>query len=101
MTEFEVLRYADVSTKHITEADDIVLHRLAASAGPTWVSAFRWGTEQYGWYISVEGVLDEENLAAFSAGFRYLINEAHQADVNYIRFDRDGTTYDNLETFDW
>lgn len=95
------LQYADISTAHIAESDDIALHLLAQAAGPSWAAPFRWGDEQFGWYISVEGAVEDDDLAAFSPAFRRLMKQAREADIPYVRFDRDGTEYEDLQRFEW
>jgi ribA/ribD-fused uncharacterized protein len=88
---FKVL---DISTGHLTQED---AQRLDDGECP-----LPFNTTKYGWIVycrgnSEEGVYTE----GMSKAFAKVMAWARGVKADYVWFDRDGTTYSNLETFEW
>lgn len=99
-----IYKTLDVSSAHISENDD---RRLKAEDCP--ISAYMYGPEgdEYGHLVAVG---DKENFEAsmkaceeegFSESFLKICRTAHEQGCEYVRIDRDGAEYDDLQTFTW
>lgn len=100
---FETFSCADISTAHTTRKDDDLLRRYASDPNnPLVVYPF-----PYGYWICVPGEndvrLSEIEMLSFgySSNLIALIILAQSEGVSWIKLDRDGRIYENLERFDW
>lgn len=102
-------KLADVSTKHITRDDCLILEANVASATfPLRVSVY-----EYGFYIPIPSLADTEKEgtledlrkdlleAGMSAEFFTLIHQAMKENVFVLNLDSDGEEVEELEAFDW
>ena len=104
MPGYEIQRVFTVSTAHITAEDN---EKLEAETARDDVPALIVDSFKYGFYIYVnldpkEDKPEEDELNwDFSDALKKLIQLARKLKCNYIKLDRDGETYSDLETFDW
>lgn len=104
-------KLADVSTKHITRDDCLILEANAGvdrdpSAFPLRVSAY-----EYGFYIPIPCLTDDKNTveelrndlreAGMSDAFITLIHQAMNEQVFVLNLDSDGEEVEELKTFEW
>lgn len=107
-----VRTFLDVSTAHITSADDDLLRRhLPAvrsngSARPE-LSILSVDGHAYGYWVASllapTGDLNEVDLiaAGFSEAFVALMRHARNINVDWIKLDADGDDVEGLESFEW
>lgn len=93
--------YLDVSTWHITAADDQQLIRMASAGHMIMIASYTYG------YIlwvpdkgTAEGVISRESYD-LSPSFYELLDYAAECKCNLLRIDRDGVEIDELTKHDW
>lgn len=96
LTDAFVFRVLDLSTSHMTLDDNQVLELNRDSTGV--MPAYELG--EYGWFCYV-GEIDENWKEDMSEAFLVIMQKAKEMGCEYVRFDRDGRTYDELPVFDW
>ena len=85
----------DVSTAHMTVEDN---QRLQASKqSDDCLPAYE--LSEYGWLCYVGEI--EENWDKMSPAFLCVMRAAKELKCDYVRFDRDGREYPELQKFDW
>jgi hypothetical protein len=58
--------------------------------------------EEFGWLCYVGELTDNwNNDIQWSIAFHNVLRKAANCGCDYVRFDRDGSEYDDLPTFDW
>ena len=103
--KYEFQKTLVVSTAHISSTDNTALSVEGVSK--KWdvpiliVDSFR-----YGFNIHIDLDKDEPKVEdgpnwPYSDALKKLIQLARSLDCDYLKLDRDGETYDGLETFDW
>jgi hypothetical protein len=119
---FEVGRFADVTTGHMTRQDCLLLEGGAKSvflrstvqtarsmpdsmtySGPivyAYAEGFFVHVSNEKEYLE-EGLTFASNGIGFSDQFKRIMREAHRQKLWFVRFDADGADYDRLETFAW
>lgn len=100
-------QYVDVSTRHITRADDERLHELALESirgepmnvsGPAIIAQY-----DVGYFVGIPDEIGEEFVKAMnvSGALMDLMRRCSEQKVFVLRIDRDGTRHDDLPKFDW
>ena len=111
--KIETIKALVISTSHITKEDGARLFDRSYTASVDGVPLpfqFTPATDEYGHWIWV-GALDEEaslecqcasaDDEGYSAYFTDILRLAHKNGCSYVRFDRDGPTYEELATLAW
>lgn len=92
-----ILKVLDVSTSHITDKDDKL---LAGSDFPGCAISYA-----YGYSVIVlkaqPDIVESYRRYGMSEEFCRVYTWAEKLDVAEVRFDRDGTVYEDLPEFDW
>lgn len=91
-----VFKVLDVSTGHMTEQDN---KRLEAEAHDGQAPVYE--LKAYGWLVYVGEIEENWPPASMSMAFRMVLFTAKELGCDYIRFDRDGRTYEELSIYDW
>lgn len=86
-----IYKVLDISTAHITEMD-VEMLRLEKSLS--------YKLDEYGWLVYLDEI-GENWHASMSEAFRDILKEAKELGCDYVRFDRDGRTYQELPVFNW
>jgi hypothetical protein len=93
-----IVKMLDVSTGHMTKQDNELLSERQNN-GRTYSG---YELAEYGWLLYCTGDLDESwPIADWSPALRKIMAWAKKLGCDYVRFDRDGTEYEDLEHFDW
>jgi hypothetical protein len=87
-----IFRVLDVSTGHISLSD---VDGLENSGRPV------YELEGFGWLVYVGELEDNWPSDVFSGAFINILRKAQELECDYVRFDRDGREYPELQTFDW
>lgn len=86
---------AVISTSHITHEDADILTAMHEDG-----DSMSLGASRAGWYANLEWLL--ANQTDFSSVFIEVIDTVvATTDADWVLFDQDGPTYDELETYDW
>ena len=91
-----VFSVLDIGTGHMTEQDN---KRLEAEEYGGQAPVYE--LKSYGWLVYVGEIDSNWPPASMSEAFRTILKTAKELGCGYVRFDRDGRTYPELETFDW
>jgi hypothetical protein len=99
----EIHKTLVLSTAHMTEADSNLLP-YADECG-----LVVYELDEYGWmiYVNDEYLRNESTplslseLSDFSDGFKQAIKLAQDNDCEWLRFDRDANTVDELPEYEW
>jgi len=103
--KYEIQKTLVVSTAHISSADNTALSVEGVSK--KWdVPVLIVDPFSYGFYIYVNLDKDEPRVEdktdwPYSKALKKLIQLARKLGCPYLKLDRDGETYEGLETFDW
>jgi hypothetical protein len=89
-----VFKVLDLSTVHMTEED---AEKLNPCSG---IQSLSYELGEYGWLIYI-GEMKENWGDEMSEAFMNALKEAKELGCDYVRFDRDGRTYEELPVFDW
>lgn len=105
MGTLKQIRMADVSTCHVTQRDTELLTNEDPS-NPAIADQY-----EYGFYLHVPCIFQaeesfEDRMTQFadygySDPFLDLMRQANAEDFSLIRLDCDGTSYNDLPSFDW
>lgn len=109
----QMFRYLDVSTSHITHHDDDILKDMAIrniSENARKVSMM--GVDNYfiivyptahGYFVFVnsEDTGESYTRRGLSPEFQEIMRQAASLECSFVRFDADGTVYQNLPVFKW
>jgi hypothetical protein len=91
----------DISTGHLTQKEVALLEEATAGQSDNPVVAYKY---EYGYLVYVP---DEkaDYLAIAEYGyerqFRDILRRARELKCKYVKFDGDGITYEDLETYNW
>ena len=99
---FKSFKMLDMSTGHLEQTDCELLESEGSSGSDQLpVSAVQY---EEGFYVNLANV-DLANMdrdwAKFSHHFQRVLRLAKEAGFDFINFDRDGETYEDLPRFDW
>ena len=84
----------DVSTAHMTQEDaDQLSAEYRCGQAPV------YELSEYGWLCYAGEI--EENWDKMSPAFLNVMRAAKELKCDYVRFDRDGREYPELQKFDW
>jgi len=86
----------DVSTGHMTKEDSWGLEANSHN-GPAPV----YELGEYGWLVYVGELEDNWPGEDWSPAFINVMRTAKELKCDYVRFDRDGREYPELQKFDW
>lgn len=90
-----IFKVLDCSTGHMTKED-------AQKLGDDNNMVPSYELEEYGWLVYSEGWTDDPSqYEGMSPAFIKVLEWANELECNYVRFDRDGYTYDTLPMFEW
>ena len=92
-----IVKVLDVSTGHMTKADNdkLTAWRDAAGGPPFYELA------EYGWLVYPGELHDNWEDEGLSEAFIKVLKTAQELGCDYVRFDRDGKEYEEFEHFDW
>lgn len=92
----------NINTDHITERDNELLKEACKGESVNPIVAYKY---TYGYFVHVWDLSDDVIKAAHKHGFSknltHILSRAHDLKCNFICFDCDGITYDDLPNFDW
>lgn len=94
LTDPFVFKTLDISTSHITIEDVDKLNNANALH-----LAATYDLDGFGWLCYVGEF--EENWQEMSPQFYKIMEEAKALDCDYVRFNRDGFEYKELEKYEW
>lgn len=97
-----IVQFLELSTSHMMLGDSELLE-LHSAPSRTFQSSLSVYSYEYGWQVHVceEGNVDAVREDGFSPQLWGVIDLARSLGCDWIKFDRDGSTIDGLETFDW
>ena len=84
-----------ISTCHITAADDAILSQNDET------NPICTYNTPYGYFVFASQADFNQNLPQFSQAFIDIMKFAVTQGVDYVHFDCDAITYDDIPTFDW
>jgi len=96
ITDPFVFKVLDISTGHMTKDDSLGLDANSHS-GPAPV----YELHEYGWLVYVGEIEESWPGEDWSEAFRKVLNAAKELGCDYVRFDRDGREYPELQKFEW
>jgi hypothetical protein len=96
ITDPFVFKVLDLSTAHMTPQDN---KRLEAEVHEGQAPVYE--LKAHGWLVYVGEIEDNWPAVTMSEAFRNVLKEAKELGCDYVRFDRDGRTYEELPVFDW
>jgi hypothetical protein len=101
--KLEIAKMLVLSTSHLTEKTAKALEEAAEELPPfctiNWAPTFT-RDEGYVWYVGEENpVVAAGN--SYPEEFAALFSLAMENGCNWLMFDRDGDTVDNLPTYEW
>ena len=87
-----------LSTAHMTQADSELMPYASEVTG-----LVSYEMDEYGWliYVNDEFLNNTSNLSDFSDSFRQAIKLAQDNGCEWLRFDRDADTVDELPEHEW
>jgi len=104
ISKMEVYKVFECSTCHITLEDNSYLTKVAKDPIEYWFPGVIHELD-YGFFINIykESFLDLDEMQDYKGSHALLniMKIAVQNDFIYIRIDRDGPDYDELDEFDW
>ena len=102
-----LVKSLDISTGHLTLKDEDLLKEASKGTTANPVVAYKY-EEGYFVYCSGEGIRDvdtEDEYGYLSYGysiqFLAILKRAKELGCKYVQFDRDGVSYEDLETYEW
>jgi len=99
LTDPFIFKVLDVSTGHMTHEDNLGLAANSVDSAKALVPVYELG--EYGWLVYIGELDDNWPAEDWSEAFRTVLKKALELGCEYVRWDRDGKKYDELETFDW
>lgn len=97
-TKYEIQKIVVFSTTHITEGDNNRLEYEATFKNES--SSLIVDKFEYGYYIHIPSEFSEL-IHIHSEALQNLLMIAKDIGCQYLKLDRDGQTYENIETYDW
>ena len=99
---FKSFKMLDMSTGHLQHTDcDLLESEGCGGTDELPISVVQY---EEGFYVNLANV-DLANMdrdwAKFSPFFQRILRLAKEAGFDFINFDRDGETYEDLPSFDW
>lgn len=91
-----VFKVLDICTGYMTEEDS---KKLGAEAWDGHAPVYE--LRDYGFLVYVGEIEENWGAEGMSPAFMKVLKEAKELDCSYVRFDRDGREYPELEHFDW
>jgi len=95
-----IFKVLDISTAHMTLEDSKGLATNSSSAANAMAPVYELG--EYGWLAYVGEIDDNWPVEdGWSEAFRTVMKTAQAMGCDYVRWDRDGRDYEELEKFNW
>lgn len=91
-----ITKFMDASTGHMTKSDCEKLEQWARER-----TAPVYELQEYGFLVYVGEIEDNWPSTEMSPAFLKVLGAAREANCDYVRFDRDGKVYPELEAFEW
>lgn len=90
----------DISTGHITANDDIIFKAAGDDTRqvPTLIIVYPY---KEGYFVVTENTETALRSAELSGAAIFILTWAQAQGLKYVQFDADGTTYEDLPTFNW
>lgn len=97
ITDPFVFKVLDISTGHLTKED---AERLGNESNKGLAPVYE--LHEYGWLVYVGEIEDNwQNEPEMSEHFVKVLETANELGCDYVRFDRDGREYPELQKFEW
>jgi hypothetical protein len=105
ITRFEppfITMSLDISTGHLTQLDSVRLDNANCRVNDgNPITVYKY---EEGYFVHIsDGETDYLAMAeyGYSEQFRHILRRAKELGCKYAQFDRDGTQFDDLETYNW
>lgn len=101
--KFETIKFADVSTGHITKGDRDLLEQKDREWATNFIVVASY---EEGFFIAIGSEFSENDAkdvvsSGYSQAFANLLLEMAKQEIHYLRLDRDGYDVDGAPEFDW
>ena len=96
ITDPFVFKVLDISTAHMSKEDS---QKLQAEADNGHAPVYE--LRDYGFLVYVGEIEENWPDDEMSSAFRKVLDSAKELGCDYVRFDRDGREYAELEKFNW